>query len=120
MIPLLETAVVTDVGPYVFTGVGLGQFMLAIATIYAVYWAREQSFVSSVLTLVLVPTAVVFAQYQLGQYLFTLSGSDQNQLIVVSVVSGIIGLALAATVLEPEIDGELIPNERSSRTLNDG
>lgn len=49
MIPLQETAVVTDVGPYVFAGVGLGQFVLAVAMIYAVYWARERSYVSSVL-----------------------------------------------------------------------
>ncbi|MDN4015234.1 hypothetical protein QX233_22560, partial [Chryseobacterium gambrini] len=90
-------------------GVGLGQFVLAVATIYAVYWARERSFVSSVLTLVSVPTAVVLAQYRLGEVLFALSVSDQNRLIVVSVIAGIVGLALAATVLEPEIDGELIP-----------
>lgn len=120
MIPLLETALVTDVGPYVFAGVGLGQFILAVSTIYAVYSAREQSFVSSVLTLVTVPTVVVFAQYHFGPQLFAITHGEQNQLIIVSVIAGAVGLALAATVFEPEIDRKLIPNECSPRTLNDG
>jgi hypothetical protein len=120
MIPLQETAVVTEVGPYVFAGVGLGQFVLAVAMIYAVYWARERSFLSSVLTLLTVPTAVVFAQYHFGPQLFAITYGEQNRLIIVSVIAGAVGLALAATVFEPEIDGKLIPNERSPRTLNDG
>lgn len=120
MIPLLETAVVTDVSPEVFASVGLGQFVLAMAMIYAVYWARERSFRLSVLTLLTVPTTVVYAQYHLGHSLFAITYGEQNQLIIISVIAGIIGLALAATVFEPEIDGELIPNERSPRTSNDG
>lgn len=49
MIPIIETIVVMSVGAYVLTGVGLGQFILAIATAYTVYWAWERSYVSSVL-----------------------------------------------------------------------
>ena len=95
--------------------IAIGQFLLAITAVYLIYRAREHSVTAGILGGIGIPTAIVAAQYSLGRALFVVSVEEMVRMIVVSVICGGIGLALAATALEPEID-EVDPDPNTTRT----
>lgn len=101
--------------------IGIGQFLLAVSAVYLVYRARERSVMAGVLTGIGLPAMVVVAQYYVGRTVFAVTVDEMIQLVLVSVGFGGVGLVLAATVLEPEIDEPLIPTpSRNPQEVNNG
>lgn len=114
-------AVITEVSIVLLGWIGLGQFLLASSSVYLIYKAREHSVTAGAFAGIGLPTMVVASQYYFGKLLFATTYGELIKLVLVSVVFGGVGLALAATALEPEIDEPLVPtSKRSPREVNNG
>lgn len=118
---MISVPYITDPGMAEFAWIGLGQFMLAVLTVYSIYRARELSVIAGIVVGVSLPVMIVAAQYYLGIMLFAVTHQVQIQLILLSTVCAGVGLALATTILKPEIDGPVFPNRTIiAKESNDG